>query len=190
MCQNANIAAGGKAGAQTYFAMAAAHPRDHLGGGNRVLTLQILAVLGVSWLLLGTCSESEFQAPKEGQRHEAQVLKTMLWHMKLIFKGKKGLEPEPQPPHCLPAMPSTWSVSCCSITPLWAVLYRYLQEQPGLTVLFPQGGAVPLARKLKAIKTELRLFNKLAELQIGLQGYEKALEFATLAARLSIRVGE
>lgn len=49
---------------------------------------------------------------------------------------------------------------------------------------------MPLARKLKATKTELRLFNKLAELQIGLQGYEKALEFATLAARLSIRVGE
>ncbi|NXO02340.1 S3TC2 protein, partial [Rhinopomastus cyanomelas] len=51
-------------------------------------------------------------------------------------------------------------------------------------------GAVPLARKLKATETELRLFNKLTELQIGLQGYEKALEFATLAARLSIRVGD
>ncbi|XP_047936345.2 SH3 domain and tetratricopeptide repeat-containing protein 2 isoform X3 [Anser cygnoides] len=57
-------------------------------------------------------------------------------------------------------------------------------------VEFYRGGAVPLARKLKAIQTELRLFNKLAELQIGLQGYEKALEFATLAARLSIRVGD
>ncbi|XP_068554194.1 SH3 domain and tetratricopeptide repeat-containing protein 2 isoform X4 [Anas acuta] len=57
-------------------------------------------------------------------------------------------------------------------------------------VEFYRGGAVPLARKLKALKTELRLFNKLAELQIGLQGYEKALEFATLAARLSIRVGD
>ncbi|XP_071670716.1 SH3 domain and tetratricopeptide repeat-containing protein 2 isoform X2 [Patagioenas fasciata] len=57
-------------------------------------------------------------------------------------------------------------------------------------VEFYRGGAVPLARKLKATKTELRLFNKLAELQIGLQGYEKALEFATLAARLSIRVGD
>ncbi|OXB58010.1 hypothetical protein ASZ78_013283 [Callipepla squamata] len=54
-------------------------------------------------------------------------------------------------------------------------------------VEFYRGGAVPLARKLQAIKTELRLFNKLTELQIGLQGYEKALEFATLAARLSIR---
>ncbi|XP_062442979.1 SH3 domain and tetratricopeptide repeat-containing protein 2 isoform X5 [Rhea pennata] len=54
-------------------------------------------------------------------------------------------------------------------------------------VEYYRGGAVPLARKLKAIKTELRLFNKLAELQIGLQGYEKALEFATLAARLSTR---
>ncbi|NWS55464.1 S3TC2 protein, partial [Chunga burmeisteri] len=53
-----------------------------------------------------------------------------------------------------------------------------------------RGGGVPLARKLKAIKTELRLFNKLAELQIGLQGYKKALEFATLAARLSITVGD
>ncbi|NXP95828.1 S3TC2 protein, partial [Passerina amoena] len=57
-------------------------------------------------------------------------------------------------------------------------------------VEFYRGGAVPLARKLKATQTELRLFNKLAELQIGLQGYEKALEFATLAARLSLRVGE
>ncbi|OWK55116.1 SH3 domain and tetratricopeptide repeat-containing protein 2 [Lonchura striata] len=53
---------------------------------------------------------------------------------------------------------------------------------------FYRGGAVPLARKLKATQTELRLFNKLAELQISLQGYEKALEFATLAARLSLRV--
>nr|XP_047936344.1 SH3 domain and tetratricopeptide repeat-containing protein 2 isoform X2 [Anser cygnoides] len=57
-------------------------------------------------------------------------------------------------------------------------------------VEFYRGGAVPLARKLKAVQTELRLFNKLAELQIGLQGYEKALEFATLAARLSIRMYE
>ncbi|NXV11423.1 S3TC2 protein, partial [Cepphus grylle] len=57
-------------------------------------------------------------------------------------------------------------------------------------VEFYRGGAVPLARKLKSTKTELRLFNKLAELQIGLQGYEKALEFATLAARLSIRIGD
>ncbi|NWI79820.1 S3TC2 protein, partial [Dryoscopus gambensis] len=57
-------------------------------------------------------------------------------------------------------------------------------------VEFYRGGAVPLARKLKATQTELRLFNKLAELQIGLQGYEKALEFATLAARLSLRVGD
>ncbi|XP_065546387.1 SH3 domain and tetratricopeptide repeat-containing protein 2 isoform X3 [Lathamus discolor] len=55
---------------------------------------------------------------------------------------------------------------------------------------FYRGGAVPLARKLKASKTELQLFNKLTELQIRLQGYEKALEFATLAARLSIRVGD
>lgn len=53
----------------------------------------------------------------------------------------------------------------------------------------PQAGAVPLARRLKALRTELRLFNKLTELQIGLEGYEKALEFATLAARLSIVTG-
>ncbi|NWX32116.1 S3TC2 protein, partial [Notiomystis cincta] len=57
-------------------------------------------------------------------------------------------------------------------------------------VEFYRGGAVPLARKLKATQTELRLFNKLAELQLSLQGYEKALEFATLAARLSLRVGD
>ncbi|XP_067422509.1 SH3 domain and tetratricopeptide repeat-containing protein 2 isoform X1 [Emydura macquarii macquarii] len=57
-------------------------------------------------------------------------------------------------------------------------------------VEYYRGGAVPLARKLKATRTELRLFNKLAELHIGLQGYEKALEFATLAARLSTSVGD
>ncbi|KAM5168050.1 SH3 domain and tetratricopeptide repeat-containing protein 2 isoform 2-T2 [Callospermophilus lateralis] len=51
-------------------------------------------------------------------------------------------------------------------------------------------GAVPLARRMKALRTELRIFNKLTELQISLQGYEKALEFATLAARLSIVTGD
>ena len=39
------------------------------------------------------------------------------------------------------------------------------------------------------MRTELRIFNKLTELQISLEGYEKALEFATLAARLSTVVG-
>uniref|UniRef100_A0ABM5FLR0 SH3 domain and tetratricopeptide repeat-containing protein 2 isoform X2 n=1 Tax=Pogona vitticeps TaxID=103695 RepID=A0ABM5FLR0_9SAUR len=57
-------------------------------------------------------------------------------------------------------------------------------------VEYYRGGAVPLARKLKATQTELRVFNKLAELQIGLQNYENALEFATLAARLSVDVGD
>ncbi|XP_042310118.1 SH3 domain and tetratricopeptide repeat-containing protein 2 isoform X3 [Sceloporus undulatus] len=57
-------------------------------------------------------------------------------------------------------------------------------------VEYYRGGAVPLARKLKDPWTELRLFNKLAELQIGLQNYENALEFATLAARLSVDVGD
>ncbi|KAM9226560.1 LOW QUALITY PROTEIN: SH3 domain and tetratricopeptide repeat-containing protein 2 [Leptosomus discolor] len=57
-------------------------------------------------------------------------------------------------------------------------------------VEFYKGGAVPLARELKATETELRLFNKLAELQIVLQGYEEALEFAMLAARLSTTVGD
>ncbi|XP_077780588.1 SH3 domain and tetratricopeptide repeat-containing protein 2 isoform X7 [Podarcis muralis] len=53
-----------------------------------------------------------------------------------------------------------------------------------------RGGAVPLARKLKVLQTELRVFNKLTELQLGLQNYEKALEFATLATRLSVDVGD
>ncbi|XP_003477384.2 SH3 domain and tetratricopeptide repeat-containing protein 2 isoform X2 [Cavia porcellus] len=57
-------------------------------------------------------------------------------------------------------------------------------------VEYYRAGAVPLARRLKALRTELRLFNKLTELQIGLEGYEKALEFATLAARLSIVTGD
>ncbi|XP_048347364.1 SH3 domain and tetratricopeptide repeat-containing protein 2 isoform X1 [Sphaerodactylus townsendi] len=57
-------------------------------------------------------------------------------------------------------------------------------------VEYYRGGAVPLARKLKAIQSELRVFHKLTELQIGLRNYEKALEFATLAARLSMDVGD
>ncbi|XP_074865509.1 SH3 domain and tetratricopeptide repeat-containing protein 2 isoform X1 [Carettochelys insculpta] len=57
-------------------------------------------------------------------------------------------------------------------------------------VEYYRGGAVPLARKLKDTLSELRLFNKLAELHIGLRCYEKALEFATLAARLSSSVGD
>lgn len=52
-----------------------------------------------------------------------------------------------------------------------------------------QAGAIPLARRMKAMRTELRVFNKLTELQISLEGYEKALEFATLAARLSTVIG-
>ncbi|XP_016283870.1 SH3 domain and tetratricopeptide repeat-containing protein 2 isoform X2 [Monodelphis domestica] len=51
-------------------------------------------------------------------------------------------------------------------------------------------GAVPIARRIKAFNTELRLFNKLTELQLTLQGYDKALEFATLAARLSTIAGD
>ncbi|XP_027258578.2 SH3 domain and tetratricopeptide repeat-containing protein 2 isoform X2 [Cricetulus griseus] len=51
-------------------------------------------------------------------------------------------------------------------------------------------GAVPLARRMKALRTELRIFNKLTELQISLEGYDKALEFATLAARLSLLTGD
>uniref|UniRef100_F6QMA9 SH3 domain-containing protein n=1 Tax=Ornithorhynchus anatinus TaxID=9258 RepID=F6QMA9_ORNAN len=50
---------------------------------------------------------------------------------------------------------------------------------------FYREGAVPLARRAKATNTELRLFNKLTELQISLGAFEKALEVATLAARLS-----
>ncbi|KAJ6668002.1 hypothetical protein lerEdw1_016323 [Lerista edwardsae] len=68
-------------------------------------------------------------------------------------------------------------------------LYYQMQEEE-LVEMYLQGGAIPLARKLKAMQTELRVFNKLAELQIGLQNYEKALEFATLAVRLSVDVGD
>ncbi|XP_062976667.1 SH3 domain and tetratricopeptide repeat-containing protein 2 isoform X2 [Elgaria multicarinata webbii] len=57
-------------------------------------------------------------------------------------------------------------------------------------VEYYRGGAIPLARKLKAMQTELRIFNKLTELQIGLQNYENALECATLAVRLSVDVGD
>ncbi|XP_058029397.1 SH3 domain and tetratricopeptide repeat-containing protein 2 isoform X7 [Ahaetulla prasina] len=57
-------------------------------------------------------------------------------------------------------------------------------------VEYYRGGAIPLARKLRDTQTELRVFNKLAELQIGLHNYENALEFATLAVRLSVDVGD
>uniref|UniRef100_G3SY89 SH3 domain and tetratricopeptide repeats 2 n=1 Tax=Loxodonta africana TaxID=9785 RepID=G3SY89_LOXAF len=57
-------------------------------------------------------------------------------------------------------------------------------------VEYYRAGAVPLARRMKAVRTELRIFNKLTELQISLKGYEKALEFATLAARLSTVAGD
>ncbi|GAB1301796.1 SH3 domain and tetratricopeptide repeat-containing protein 2 [Apodemus speciosus] len=57
-------------------------------------------------------------------------------------------------------------------------------------VEYYRAGAVPIARRMKALRTELRIFNKLAELQISLEGYEKALEFATLAARLSVLTGD
>ncbi|ELK17248.1 SH3 domain and tetratricopeptide repeat-containing protein 2 [Pteropus alecto] len=57
-------------------------------------------------------------------------------------------------------------------------------------VEYYRAGAVPLARRTKAVRTELRIFNKLTELQISLEGYDKALEFATLAARLSTVTGD
>ncbi|KAM7141560.1 SH3 domain and tetratricopeptide repeat-containing protein 2 isoform 2-T2 [Molossus nigricans] len=57
-------------------------------------------------------------------------------------------------------------------------------------VEYYRAGAVPLARRMKAVRTELRIFNKLTELQISLEGYDKALEFATLAARLSTVAGD
>ncbi|XP_049563982.1 SH3 domain and tetratricopeptide repeat-containing protein 2 isoform X3 [Orcinus orca] len=67
---------------------------------------------------------------------------------------------------------------------------HYLMQEDELVELYLQAGAVPLARRMKAVKTELRIFNKLTELQISLEGYEKALEFATLAARLSTVAGD
>ncbi|XP_058136683.1 SH3 domain and tetratricopeptide repeat-containing protein 2 isoform X3 [Dasypus novemcinctus] len=57
-------------------------------------------------------------------------------------------------------------------------------------VEYYRAGAVPLARRMKVVRTELRIFNKLTELQMSLEGYDKALEFATLAARLSAVTGD
>ncbi|XP_076993482.1 SH3 domain and tetratricopeptide repeat-containing protein 2 [Tamandua tetradactyla] len=57
-------------------------------------------------------------------------------------------------------------------------------------VEYYRAGAVPLARRMKVVRTELRIFNKLTELQMSLEGYDKALEFATLAARLSTVTGD
>ncbi|XP_061472854.1 SH3 domain and tetratricopeptide repeat-containing protein 2 isoform X3 [Rhineura floridana] len=69
------------------------------------------------------------------------------------------------------------------------VFFNGIQNRQQAVEYYRQG-AVPLARKLKVVQAELRVFNKLTELQIGLQNYEKALEFATLAARLSVDVGD
>ncbi|XP_069507488.1 SH3 domain and tetratricopeptide repeat-containing protein 2 isoform X2 [Ambystoma mexicanum] len=57
-------------------------------------------------------------------------------------------------------------------------------------VAFYREGAIPLARKVLQTATELRLFHKLAELQIALKDYVKAREFATTAVRLSSIVGD
>ncbi|KAJ1126707.1 hypothetical protein NDU88_005113 [Pleurodeles waltl] len=56
-------------------------------------------------------------------------------------------------------------------------------------VAFYREGAIPLARKVHQTSTELRLFHKLSELQIGQKDYVKAREFATTAVRLSSVVG-
>lgn len=69
------------------------------------------------------------------------------------------------------------------------VKYQCFLGDDGSLCLSSQAGAVPLARRMKAVRTELRVFNKLTELQISVEGYDKALEFATLAARLSTVTG-
>ncbi|XP_029439334.1 SH3 domain and tetratricopeptide repeat-containing protein 2 isoform X2 [Rhinatrema bivittatum] len=55
---------------------------------------------------------------------------------------------------------------------------------------FYREGAIPLARRLGELQMELRLFQKLTELQLSLEDYEQALEFASAAARLSTLVGD
>ncbi|XP_048459866.1 SH3 domain and tetratricopeptide repeat-containing protein 2 isoform X1 [Rhincodon typus] len=54
---------------------------------------------------------------------------------------------------------------------------------------FYRAGAVPLARMTGDTDAELRLFNKLTELNIMLNHLEQALEYAIAAVRLSINTG-
>uniref|UniRef100_H3A6L8 SH3 domain and tetratricopeptide repeats 2 n=1 Tax=Latimeria chalumnae TaxID=7897 RepID=H3A6L8_LATCH len=55
---------------------------------------------------------------------------------------------------------------------------------------FYKNGAIPLAREIGDMGTELRLFNKLTELQISLETVEEALQFAVEAVRLSSAIGD
>ncbi|XP_075457088.1 SH3 domain and tetratricopeptide repeat-containing protein 2 isoform X3 [Ascaphus truei] len=53
---------------------------------------------------------------------------------------------------------------------------------------FYKEGALPLAKKIHDIQTELRLFHKLTQLLISQGNYKKSLEFATMAVRHSTLV--
>lgn len=55
---------------------------------------------------------------------------------------------------------------------------------------FYRDGAVPLARVKKNLDVELRLFNKLTELNISLNHLDQALDYAKTAVRLSINTGD
>ncbi|XP_030066831.1 SH3 domain and tetratricopeptide repeat-containing protein 2 isoform X2 [Microcaecilia unicolor] len=57
-------------------------------------------------------------------------------------------------------------------------------------VAFYREGAIPLAQRLGERQIELRLCQKLTELQLSLEDYQQALEFAGMAARLSTLVGD
>nr|XP_033783069.1 SH3 domain and tetratricopeptide repeat-containing protein 2 isoform X2 [Geotrypetes seraphini] len=52
-------------------------------------------------------------------------------------------------------------------------------------VAFYREGAIPLARRLREHRIELRLCQKLTRLLLSLEDYQQALEFANMAARLS-----
>ncbi|XP_043924947.1 SH3 domain and tetratricopeptide repeat-containing protein 2 [Protopterus annectens] len=57
-------------------------------------------------------------------------------------------------------------------------------------VLFYKDGALPLVRRIGDRYTELRIFNKLTDLQMSLKNLEKALEYATMAVILSSTSGD
>ncbi|GCB73233.1 hypothetical protein scyTo_0006684 [Scyliorhinus torazame] len=68
------------------------------------------------------------------------------------------------------------------------VFYNGPREREKAT-LFYRDGAVPLARMTGDTDVELRLFNKLTELNTSLNHLEQALEYAIAAVRLSVITG-
>ncbi|KAM9311597.1 SH3 domain and tetratricopeptide repeat-containing protein 2 [Gastrophryne carolinensis] len=67
------------------------------------------------------------------------------------------------------------------------VFFHGLQKREKALSFYKQG-ALPLAKKLEDIRTQLRLYHKLTQLLISQGDFKASLEFATMAVRLSTLV--